>query len=123
MISSSGWENMINMLKDEARKAKEDHNRQFKIILEGQIRILNNSNSSHHRDGQKIKRFPLTGTTEEVSGDLQRIKEKMHDVDHIVFNFNNSSLEGEEEEDGIMEEEIDIEETIKVAKHLSKSIR
>ena len=109
---------MINMLKDEARRAKKDYG-QFKIILEGEIRILNNNSSSSDKDGQK--RFPLVGTTEEVSSDLQRIKEEMN-IDHIVFNFNfNSSLEGEEE--GIMEEEINIEETIKITKQLSKFIR
>jgi hypothetical protein len=112
-------EDMINMLKDEAKRAKKDYG-QFKIILEGEIRILNNnSNSSSHKDSQK--RFPLAGTTEEVSSDLQKIKEEMPDVDHIVFNFN-SSLEGREEE-GIIEEEINIEETIKTAKQLSKFIR
>ena len=128
--NASGWigfiggplktiENMINMLKDEARKAKIDYGGQFKIILEGQIRILNNpSSSSSYKHSQM--RFPLAGTTEEVSSDVQRIKEEMN-VDHIVFNFN-SSLKDEEQE-GIMEEEIDIEETIKTAKQLSKFIR
>jgi hypothetical protein len=110
--------NMMNMLKNEARRAKIDY-QQFKIILEGQIRILNNSSSSHHKDSQK--RFPLTGTSEEVSIDLQRIKEEM-DIDHIVLNFNSSLKEGGKEE-GIMEEEIDIEETINIAKQFLKFIR
>jgi hypothetical protein len=104
------------MLKDEARKAKKDYG-QFKIILEGEIRILNYSSSSH-KDGQK--RFPLAGTSEEVSSDLQTIKEEMG-IDHIVFNFNSSLGEGEDEV--IIEEEIDIEETIKITKQLSKFIR
>jgi hypothetical protein len=117
-------ENMINMLKDEPKRAKEDH-KQFKIILEGEIRIILNSTSN--KDGQK--RFPLTGTTEEVSSDLQRIKEKM-DIDHIVFNFNTTPSEEKEKEKkrrggGIIDEEkkINIEETIKTAKQLSKFIK
>jgi probable F420-dependent oxidoreductase len=110
--------NMMNMLKNEARRAKIDY-QQFKTILEGQIRILNNSSSSHHKDSQK--RFPLTGTSEDVSSDLQRIKEEM-DIDHIVLNFNSSLKEGGKEE-GIMEEEIDIEETINIAKQFLKFIR
>jgi hypothetical protein len=70
---------MINMLKDEARRAEKEedphhYHEQFKIILEGQITILNKSSSnSSYKDSQK--RFPLTGTTEEVNSDLQRIKE------------------------------------------------
>ena len=132
--NASGWvgfiggplkniESMINMLKDEAKRAKEDH-KQFKIILEGEIRIILNSTSN--KDGQK--RFPLTGTTEEVSSDLQRIKEKM-DIDHIVFNFNTTPSEEKEKEKrgggGIIDEEkkINIEETIKIAKQLSKFIK
>jgi hypothetical protein len=42
-------------------------------------------------------------------------------VKHIVFNFNSFPRQGEE---GMMtEDEIDIEETIKTAKQLSKFIR
>jgi alkanesulfonate monooxygenase SsuD/methylene tetrahydromethanopterin reductase-like flavin-dependent oxidoreductase (luciferase family) len=65
------------MLKEEVRKAGKNPER-FKIFALTSPAVTDAESAS--------RRFPLTGTIEEVGSDLQRMKEM--GVDHVIFNFN-----------------------------------
>lgn len=81
-------ENTINTIKDKASKANKDQNN-FKTILLTYPNVAESpskSNASNMPSADESQRFPLTGTIDEVSTDLKRIK-KM-EVEHIIFGYN-----------------------------------
>ncbi|MGH9909565.1 MAG: LLM class F420-dependent oxidoreductase [Nitrososphaerales archaeon] len=93
-------DNSVKMLKDEAKRAGRDPNEVKIIVL----------TSPQVRDsGIKGERFPMTGTSEEVGSDLQRMKEM--GVDHVIFGYN-FSPEGR-----------DIGRVIDISKQLAKFAR
>lgn len=76
------FENTMNTIKDMAiKEAKKDANR-FKIILLTYPKVMEDSSSSKKEEGQ---RPPLTGTIDEIGGDLKRIKDM--GVEHIIFGY------------------------------------
>lgn len=68
-------EGAVNMLKEEVKKAGKNPS-QFKVLALTSPSITEKSE----------KRFPLTGTAEEIGQDFQRMKQI--GVEHIIFNFN-----------------------------------
>ena len=81
-------ENTIKAIKDKAIRANKDQNI-FKTILltyPNVIESQSKSNASNAPSPSGSQRFPLTGTMDEVSGDLKRIKEM--GVEHIIFGYN-----------------------------------
>jgi len=111
---ASGWigvvagpleylQNSIRMLRDEAKRAGKDPNAfDIFVLTSPEIKDFGSAKKGDQR-------FPLTGTVEEVSSDLQRMKEI--GVDHVIFNFS-FSPEGQ-----------DIEKVLNIAKQLSKAAR
>ena len=76
-------ENTIKAIKDKASGANKDQN-SFKTILLTYPNVIEpQSNAPSPTESQ---RFPLTGTMDEVSGDLKRIKGM--GVEHIIFGYN-----------------------------------
>jgi probable F420-dependent oxidoreductase len=81
-------ENTIKAIKDKASKANKDQNN-FKTILLTYPNVAESqskSNASNMTSADESQRFPLTGTIDEVSSDLKRIKEM--EVEHIIFGYN-----------------------------------
>jgi probable F420-dependent oxidoreductase len=81
-------ENTMRAIKDKASKANKDQNN-FKTILLTYPNVAESqskSNASNMTSDDESQRFPLTGTIEEVSSDLKRIKEM--GVEHIIFGYN-----------------------------------
>jgi probable F420-dependent oxidoreductase len=75
-------DNIIKTIKDIAVKANKDPNN-FKIILFIYPNIvLDSKNQSTINEGQ---RFPFTGTIDQISDDLKRIKQI--GIDHTVFGY------------------------------------
>ncbi|MFQ5941813.1 MAG: LLM class F420-dependent oxidoreductase [Nitrososphaerales archaeon] len=73
-------EGAMNMLKEEIKKADKDP-KKFKIL------VLTSPSVTDSGSGSKdTQRFPLTGTVEEIGGDLQRMKQM--GVDDVIFNYN-----------------------------------
>ncbi len=95
-------EKSVKMLRDEARTAGRDPD-EFKIL------VLTSPVLTDSRPAKGDQRFPLTGTIEEVSSDLKRMKDM--GVDHVIFNYNFSP-------DGR-----DIKRVIDTTKQLSKAAR
>ncbi|MDQ6667374.1 MAG: TIGR03619 family F420-dependent LLM class oxidoreductase [Thermoproteota archaeon] len=77
-------DNSVRNLRGQAAKANKDPNK-FRIILRTSPQITNSSKPN----GQ---RFPMSGTIDEVAGDLRRIKEM--GVDHLIFGFTGLNLTG-----------------------------
>jgi probable F420-dependent oxidoreductase len=81
-------EDTIRAIKDKASKANKDQNN-FKTILLTYPNVAESqskSNASNMTSADESQRFPLTGTIDEVSSDLKRIKEM--EVEHIIFGYN-----------------------------------
>jgi probable F420-dependent oxidoreductase len=81
-------ENTIKAIKDKASGANKDQN-SFKTILLTYPNVIepqSKSNTSNAPSPTGSQRFPLTGTMDEVSGDLKRIKGM--GVEHIIFGYN-----------------------------------
>lgn len=81
------FENAVNMIRDMAIKEKETNRERkdkdgFKIILLTYPKVIENSSSSQHKEGE---RSPMTGTIDEIGSDLKRIKEM--GVEHIIFGY------------------------------------
>lgn len=81
------FENAVNMIRDMAIKEKEANRKRkdedgFKIILLTYPKVIENSSSSQHKEGE---RPPMTGTIDEIGSDLKRIKEM--GVEHIIFGY------------------------------------
>jgi hypothetical protein len=81
--------NSIKSLRDEASKASRNPDEikiltlTFPQIIISEGKKDNTSNNS--KSGGQPQRFPLTGTIEEIGGDIQKIKEM--GVEHIMFAF------------------------------------
>ncbi len=98
-------ENTMKMVKDNANKANRDPNK-FQVILLTFPKILDsNSQATNTED----KRFPLTGTIDEIGNDVKRIKEI--GINHIIFGFNFSHIKA------------DIDKIVDTTKQLSKFAR
>jgi probable F420-dependent oxidoreductase len=97
-------ENTMKTIKDSANKASKDPNK-FQVILLTFPKIVD-SNSQTTNEG---KRFPLTGTIDEIGHDVKRIKEI--GISHIIFGLNFSRISA------------DIDSIIEVTKQLSKFAR
>ena len=79
-------ENTMKMLKENANKANKDPNK-FQVILLTFPKIVDsNSQSTNEKD----KRFPLTGTIDEIGKDVKRIKEI--GINHLILGFNFSTI-------------------------------
>ncbi len=81
-------ENMMKTIKDKANRANKDQN-SFKTILLTYPNVVESPAqpaTSNIASPTKNQRFPLTGTIDEVAGDLKRIKGM--GVEHIVFGYN-----------------------------------
>ena len=81
------FENAVNMIRDMAIKEKESNRKRkdengFKIILLTYPKVIENSSSSHNKEGE---RSPMTGTIDEIGSDLKRIKKI--GVEHIIFGY------------------------------------
>jgi probable F420-dependent oxidoreductase len=74
-------ENTIKTIKDIANKANKDPNI-FNIILLTYPDI----DDSKNRPTNEVKRFPLTGTIDQIGSDIKRIKDM--GVEHIIFAYN-----------------------------------
>jgi alkanesulfonate monooxygenase SsuD/methylene tetrahydromethanopterin reductase-like flavin-dependent oxidoreductase (luciferase family) len=81
-------ENTIKAIKDKANKANKDQNNFTTILLTypNVAESPSKSNASNMPSAGDSQRFPLTGTIDEVSSDLKRIKEM--EVEHIIFGYN-----------------------------------
>jgi hypothetical protein len=80
--SLENFENTMNTIKDMANKqANKDANR-FKIILLTYPKVTEDPSPSK----EDHQRPPLTGTIDEIGGDLKRIKDM--GVEHIIFGYN-----------------------------------
>src|ERR687891_740550 len=98
-------ENTMKMLKENANKANKDPNK-FQVILLTFPKIVDsNSQSTNEKD----KRFPLTGTIDEIGKDVKRIKEI--GINHLILGFNFSTIRA------------DTDSIIETTKQLSKFAR
>jgi alkanesulfonate monooxygenase SsuD/methylene tetrahydromethanopterin reductase-like flavin-dependent oxidoreductase (luciferase family) len=86
------FENTMNTIKDMANKeANKDANR-FKIVLLTYPKLMEDSSSSK-KEEEGGQRPPLTGTIDEIGGDLKRIKDM--EVEHIIFGYSFSPIGGD----------------------------
>ncbi|HYZ58875.1 MAG TPA: TIGR03619 family F420-dependent LLM class oxidoreductase [Nitrososphaeraceae archaeon] len=98
-------ENTMKMLKENANKANKDPNK-FQVILLTFPKIVDsNSQSTNEKD----KRFPLTGTIDEIGKDVKRIKEI--GINHLILGSNFSTIRA------------DTDSIIETTKQLSKFAR
>ena len=74
-------ENTINTIKDNAKKANKDPNK-FKVILLTYPNIIDSKNPSTTEG----KRFPLTGTVDQIGNDIKTIKDM--GIYHVIFGYN-----------------------------------
>jgi hypothetical protein len=77
-------ENILNDIREKANRANKDQN-SFKTILLTYPNIIESPSQPDTRAKER-QRFPLTGTLDEIAGDLKRIKGM--GVEHIVFGHN-----------------------------------
>jgi probable F420-dependent oxidoreductase len=98
VVSLEYLENNISMLKDEVGRANKNKNN-FRVF----VLTYPQTNFKSSKTGQRI---PLTGSIDEIGGDIQKIKEM--GVDHIIFCYLFSI------------EEKDIKKTIGLTKQLSE---
>jgi alkanesulfonate monooxygenase SsuD/methylene tetrahydromethanopterin reductase-like flavin-dependent oxidoreductase (luciferase family) len=94
----------MKMIKENATKANKDPNN-FKVILLTFPSIVDSNSRTTHEG----KRYPLTGTIDEIGEDVKRIKEI--GISHIIFGFNFSPVSA------------DIDSIIEITKQLSKFAR
>ena len=79
-------ENTLNDIREKANRANKDQN-SFKTILLTYPNVIESpSQSDTSVSPRERQRFPLTGTVDEIAGDLKRIKGM--GVEHIVFGYN-----------------------------------
>jgi probable F420-dependent oxidoreductase len=79
-------ENTLNDIREKANKANKDQN-SFKTILLTYPNVIESpSQPDTSVSPRERQRFPLTGTVDEIAGDLKRIKGM--GVEHIVFGYN-----------------------------------
>ena len=113
---ASGWlggigrpfeylEGTVETIKDKAKKANKDPNN-FKVTL---LTFPNIVDSKIKTTNDESKRFPLTGTIDDIGKDVKRIKEI--GINHIIFGFNFSPIRA------------DIDSIIEITKQLSKFTR
>jgi hypothetical protein len=79
------FENTINTIRNMVRKENEQANKNgkgFKILLLTYPKFLEEDSSSPKTED---KRPPMTGTIDEIGGDLRRIKDT--GVVHIIFGY------------------------------------
>jgi probable F420-dependent oxidoreductase len=98
VVSLEYLENNISMLKDEVGRANKNKNN-FRVF----VLTYPQTNFKSSKTGQRI---PLTGSIDEIGGDIQKIKEM--GADHIIFCYLFSI------------EEKDIKKTIGLTKQLSE---
>jgi probable F420-dependent oxidoreductase len=96
--------NIINTIRENARKANKDPNN-FRVILLTYPDIVE-SNEQNTSSSSGNDRFPMTGTIDQIGMDIKEIKNI--GVDHIILGFNFSSM-GK-----------DIDKMIDIAKQFSK---
>ena len=76
------FEDTMNTIKDMAnREANRKDGNMFKVILLTYPKVIEDSSSSKKED----QRPPMTGTIDEVGGDIKRIKDM--GVEHIIFGY------------------------------------
>jgi probable F420-dependent oxidoreductase len=79
-------ENTLNDIREKATRANKDQN-SFKTILLTYPNVIESpSQPDTSVSPRERQRFPLTGTVDEIAGDLKRIKGM--GVEHIVFGYN-----------------------------------
>ena len=79
-------ENTLNDIREKANRANKDQN-SFKTILLTYPNVIESpSQPDTSVSPRERQRFPLTGTVDEIAGDLKRIKGM--GVEHIVFGYN-----------------------------------
>ena len=98
-------ENTIKAINDNAKKANKNPNN-FKIIL---LTFPNLADPKSQTTIEESKRYPLTGTIDQISNDIKRIKDM--GIDHIIMSLN--FLPVGKDVDGIID----------IAKQLSKFAR
>jgi probable F420-dependent oxidoreductase len=76
------FENTVKTIKDKASREANKHEDNFKIILLTYPKVMEDSSSSKKEQDQ---RSPMTGTIDEIGGDLKRIKDI--GVEHIIFGY------------------------------------
>lgn len=76
-------DNTIKTIKDIANKANKDPNK-FKVILLAHLNVALDSKSQSTTTNED-QRFPFTGTIDQISNDIKRIKQM--DIDHIIFGY------------------------------------
>jgi probable F420-dependent oxidoreductase len=76
-------DNTIKTIKDIANKANKDPNK-FKVILLAHLNVALDSKSQSATTNED-QRFPFTGTIDQISNDIKRIKQM--DIDHIIFGY------------------------------------
>ncbi len=95
----------MSILNDNAKKANKNPNN-FKIIL---LTFPNLADPKSQTTIEESKRYPLTGTIDQISNDIKRIKDM--GIDHIIMSLN--FLPVGKDVDGIID----------IAKQLSKFAR
>lgn len=81
------FEGAVNMIRDIAIKEKQKESKRkdvnwFKVVLLTYPKVVEGSSSSHNK---KSERPPMTGSVDEIGGDLRRIKDM--GVEHIIFGY------------------------------------
>ena len=77
-------DNTIKTIKDIANKANKDPNK-FKVILLAHLNVALDSKGQSTTTTNEDQRFPFTGTIDQISNDIKRIKQM--DIDHIIFGY------------------------------------
>ena len=98
-------EDTVKTIKDKAKRANKDPNN-FKVTLLTSPKIFDSKSKTTNEEG---KRFPLTGTIDEIGKDVKRIKEI--GISHIIFGFN------------FLPVGADIDTIVEITKQLSKFAR
>ncbi|HEU4445757.1 MAG TPA: LLM class F420-dependent oxidoreductase [Nitrososphaeraceae archaeon] len=80
------FEGAVNMIRDMAKEKEKESNRkdvnEFKVVLLTYPKVAEGSSSTHNKKGE---RPPMTGSVDEIGGDLRRIKDM--GVEHIIFGY------------------------------------
>ena len=75
------FENTMNTIRDMANREANKRVNMFKVILLTYPKVIQDSSSSKKED----QRPPMTGTIDEVGGDIKRINDM--GVEHIIFGY------------------------------------
>jgi probable F420-dependent oxidoreductase len=76
-------ENNIKAIKDNVNKVNKDPS-SFKVILLTYPNIVDSKSQTTNEESQR--RFPLTGTIDQIGNDIKKIKDI--GIDHIIFGYN-----------------------------------